>query len=74
MSSDKMKVRITEKTGIRHDGQFYEHDEVRVVPIKVGTYFCANGWAEDLDGNVPTGERDLTPKRIDPANLTIKTG
>lgn len=34
----------------------FEAGEVRVVPDEDGAYFCANGWAEDVAGNVPTGE------------------
>ena len=57
-----MRVKILEKD-IKHeiDGVLsqFEKDEVRSVPDSVGTYFCANGWAEDVDGNVKTAGRDV---------------
>ena len=54
-----MKVRFNEavKTGI--DDVFHafsEGDEV-TVPDADGEKFCARGWAEDVDGKVPTGVR-----------------
>lgn len=55
-----MRVKILEDK-IRHaiDGVPHEFlkDEVRVVPDADGAYFCALGWAEDVDGVVKTGER-----------------
>ncbi len=52
-----MKVKILEETGIKHAGVSYQHDDEVTVDDHVGAMFCANGWAEDLAGEVETGER-----------------
>jgi hypothetical protein len=56
-----MQVKILEES-IKHeiDGilNVFTKDEVRSVPDEVGQYFCANGWAEDVAGDVETVERD----------------
>ena len=57
-----MKVEILEPS-IKHeiDGVLvtFEQGEIRSVPDNVGSFFCANGWAKDVDGNVETAERDV---------------
>ena len=57
-----MKVEILEES-IKHeiDGVLvtFEEGEIRSVPDNVGSYFCANGWAKDVDGNVETAARDV---------------
>lgn len=55
-----MRVNILEK--IMHGRDVFEAGETRVVPDDVGAYFCANGWAEDVDGKVATVPRD--PNRV----------
>ena len=52
-----MKIEVLEK--ILHEREVFEAGETRVVDDALGKYFCANGWAKDADGNVPTGERDV---------------
>ena len=52
-----MKIEILEK--ILHEREVFEAGETRVVDDALGQYFCANGWAKDVDGNVQTGERDV---------------
>jgi hypothetical protein len=52
-----MKVKILEETGVRHNGIHVSHGDEVTVPDRVGAMFCANGWAEDLDGKEETGER-----------------
>ena len=59
-----MKIKMLER--VVHLGQVYEEDEIRVVGQEVGSLFCSLGWAEDTEGNVPTGERDTRPRRIAP--------
>lgn len=66
-----MKVKMLEK--VIHEGAVFEADEIRVVPDNVGKYFCDNGWAEDTEGKVATGERQLTPKRVVAADITMFT-
>ncbi len=66
----QMWIKVLEESGIKHDP--YGHllkDEVRLVSEEDGKYFVGNGWAEDTDGKVPTGERDLRPKVAAPASL-----
>jgi hypothetical protein len=36
----------------------FEADDIRTVDDERGARFCANGWAEDLSGAVPTGGAD----------------
>lgn len=36
------------------------------VPDEVGARWCAAGWAKDMSGNVPTGERNIKPVTINP--------
>lgn len=50
-----MRVEMLEL--VKHDGQIFEAGEVRVVSDALGGYFCELGWAKDLDGQYPTGER-----------------
>lgn len=76
-----MKVKILERNGPRghaigHGGQCFYEDDVVTVDDATGKLFCEMGWAEDVDGNVPTGQRDTTPKRLQPANVVheVKAG
>jgi hypothetical protein len=64
-----MKIELLEK--VKHDGTTYEAEEVRVVPDAIGEYFCKNGWAKDLDGNVETGVRDTTARKVQPADMKV---
>ena len=66
-----MKIEILEESGIRHDGHVYKYAETRAVENHVGAYFCAMGWAKDLDGTVPTGDRDTSAKQLNVDNLKI---
>lgn len=62
-----MKIEITEKTGIRtQEYGHMKHGEIREVDDHLGAFYCANGWAKDVSGTVPTGERGKLD-RIDPA-------
>ena len=57
-----MRIRVLEEslrdecivTGNRYD--LAEGDTI-TVEDSLGAYWCGLGWAEDVDGNVPTGER-----------------
>lgn len=62
-----MKIEILEWTGIKHAP--YGHmllGEVRVVSDQAGLFFCANGWAKDVTGQVATGPRG-SQDHVDPA-------
>ena len=57
-----MRVEITEKrlsdTDPETDHRYLQHEgDVISVPDSLGTKWCSLGWAKDVDGNVPTGER-----------------
>lgn len=41
----------------------FEPGEVRIVPDNLGTYFCNNGWAQDVAREVATG--DPTPASVE---------
>lgn len=62
-----MKIEITEETGIK-DAKYghMQPGEVRVVDDDFGRFVCANGWARDLEGLEPTGERGKLDRK-DPA-------
>lgn len=64
-----MKVKILEETGIREAGLLYPHGDQVTVPDEVGEKWCGAGWAEDLAGNVETGER-----RTDVQVLSVEDG
>ena len=53
-----MKIEIIEPGGIKHAPYGHlQEGEIRVVDDHHGEFFCANGWAKDVDDNVPTGDR-----------------
>lgn len=73
-----MKVKILEES-IKHEIdstiQVFEKDEVRSVPDNVGEYFCGLGWAEDVSGQVKTGERSTTNRatlKVDNTNNSVE--
>lgn len=65
-----MRIKVLEETGIRHGSLVLSHDDQVTVPDEVGRTFCELGWAEDLSGEVPTGERDTRPRTVDPKTVT----
>lgn len=55
-----MRIRVTEQTGIRDerlDKGMAGYGEEREVPLFLGMFFVANGWAEDVDGEQEKGTR-----------------
>lgn len=62
-----MKIEMLEK--VLHGRDVFEAGDVRTVPDDVGAYFCACGWAKDVDGNVETAERDVHAKRVVPESV-----
>lgn len=60
-----MRVEITEERLSDTDeetGQHYNqaNGDTITVPDKLGQYWCDNGWARDVSGDYPTGERKTT--------------
>lgn len=39
------------------------------VPDADGTHWCEMGWAKDLAGTVPTGERSTAPRELSVSSL-----
>lgn len=58
------RVKIEILSLIKHDGQEYLAEEVRKVAPDLARYFCKNGWARDLSGQIATGEPDTKPKTL----------
>jgi hypothetical protein len=58
-----MKVEILEKR-LTSDGFVGELGDRLTVPDEVGAKWCALGWATDLAGQVPTGERRVIDARL----------
>lgn len=67
-----MRIELLET--VKHERDIYESGDVRTVPDGVGQYFCAQGWAKDVDGNVATGERDVNAARLAPVSALHVTG
>ena len=63
-----MKIEILEK--IMHERDLFEQGDIRTVPDEIGEYFCSCGWAKDIDGSTPTGNRSTTEVRVVPGNVT----
>jgi hypothetical protein len=59
-----VKVEILEKR-LTSDGYAGEQGDRLTVPDEVGAKWCALGWASDLAGVVPTGERRVIDARLD---------
>ena len=51
-----MRVKITEER-LSDAGYVLSKDDTITVDDKLGGYWCDQGWAEDVDGKHPTGER-----------------
>jgi len=48
----------------------YEEGDIRTVSQEDGEYFCSNGWAEDVEGKVATGERQTKKSVLDVRGTT----
>ena len=62
-----MKIELLET--VLHGRERFEAGDIRTVPDDLGAYFCAAGWAQDVDGAVATGERSTTEVRLTPENV-----
>ena len=47
-------------------------DEERFFDPDVARMICGNGWAEDISGNIPTGERKVDKVVLAPQNVIHK--
>lgn len=66
-----MTVKVKEK--VLFGTQIFHAGETRLVEKNVGAWLCENGFADDEAGEVATGVRDTTTRKINPANVTIQT-
>lgn len=65
-----MRIEITEPTGVRTaEYGHMQQGEIRVVDDHLGQFYCANGWARDVDGHVETGARGSLDRLV-PAEWT----
>lgn len=67
-----MKIEMLED--VLHGRDRFTAGEVRMVDEQTGALFCGRGWAKDLDGKVPTGERSTTPVGVAPDNASVEVG
>lgn len=65
-----MKVEILED--VRHGRELFVKGDRRTVDDDVGTYFCALGWAKDIDGAVETGLRNTAEVVLTPDSVSHK--
>lgn len=49
-----------------------EPGDVKTVGDNFGKLACSMGWAKDVDGIVPTGEKSNRAVQVTPDNLVIK--
>lgn len=66
-----MKIELLEK--VMHERDVFEAGDVRTVDDVIGKYFVEMGWAKDVDGNIPTGERNTTEIRLAPDSAVHAT-
>jgi len=57
-------IRIEPLERFSIDGMMYYPGEIRLVSEAVAKTACGAGWAKDLDGNIPTAERDPTARKL----------
>lgn len=65
-----MKIELLEK--VLHGRDKFEAGDVRTVDDDLGAYFCAAGWAKDLDGNVETVPHQKNHKVLVPDSVAHK--
>ena len=58
-----IKLNVLERFSI--DGVMHHAGEVRLVSEEVAQVACSNGWAEDVDGKIPTGVRNPAAAKIE---------
>lgn len=68
-----MKIEILE-VKLSSDGFQGELGDRFTVPDDIGTNWCSYGWARDLSGQVPTGQRTIFGATISPHNIHQNSG
>ncbi len=59
-----MRIKIIEPDGYQHQGNTLEAGNTYTVDTVTGEALCFAGMAEDADGNIETGERDVNKRVI----------
>ena len=59
-------MRIEALEPIRSSGYLLEAGDSITVPDPIGAHWCAQGWANDTAGTVPTLERRVINARVQP--------
>lgn len=56
------------------DGTFLrlEPGDIKTVGPQFGKYACQMGWARDIEGKVPTGERRTGPVTVTPDKVIVE--
>lgn len=67
-------MRIHCLTTFLHGRDRFATGETRVVSDEDGAYFVQHGWAEDLGGDVPTGDAAEGPTDLSVDSSTIDSG
>lgn len=67
-----IKIEVLEKFSI--DNNAYYAGEIRQVEDEVAKTACGAGWARDVDGNIPTGERDPSAKKLEIQKISHQHG
>ena len=57
-----MKIEALEN--LKSDGYVLTAGDTITVPDEVGTIWCRHGWARDVDGAIPTGERQVLNAKL----------
>lgn len=61
-----MKIEVIEPGGFFWQGERFGQGDIREVADAMGAQACGLGWAKDAAGKIPTGQRDLKPRILDP--------
>jgi hypothetical protein len=61
-----MRVEITERK-LKDCGYNLVDGDILTVPDEVGAAWCGHGWAKDVDGMMPTGQRIVHGATLQPA-------
>lgn len=67
-----MKIKVL--TDFLDGRDLYVKGDIRTVPESEGAYFVKNGWAEDIEGKVATGEEAPGITDLDIHKSTIGVG
>lgn len=64
-------MRIEALESIKSGPYVLDEGDRKSVPDEIGQRWCALGWAKDVDGVVPTGERVVTRNTLEVHNVKI---